>query len=108
MAIGIIIALLFVLLIAIGVPIAVSIGIPSVVGLLWADMPLSYIAQAAYTVIDSFTVIAVPMFILSGVLMEKGGPICLGICCKLLLRAAQALSAACPVHQCTNAKALVN
>ena len=86
MAIGI--ALLFLLFITMGVPIAVSIGIPSVVGLLWADMPLSYIAQAAYTAVDSFTVIAVPMFILSGVLMEKGGPIWLGICCKLLLCAA--------------------
>ena len=73
MGTGIIIALLFLLFIAMGVPIAVSIGIPSVVGLLLADMPLSYIAQAAYTAVDSFTVIAVPMFILSGVLMEKGG-----------------------------------
>ena len=73
MSIGVVIALLFVVFIAMGVPIAVSIGIPSVVGLLLAGMPLSYIAQAAYTAVDSFTIIAVPMFILSGVLMEKGG-----------------------------------
>lgn len=73
MSIGVIIALLFLVFIAMGVPIAVSIGVPSVVGLLLADMPLSYIAQSAYTAVDSFTVIAVPMFILSGVLMEKGG-----------------------------------
>lgn len=73
MSIGVIIALLFLVFIVMGVPIAVSIGVPSVVGLLLADMPLSYIAQSAYTAVDSFTVIAVPMFILSGVLMEKGG-----------------------------------
>ena len=73
MSIGVIIALLFLVFIAMGVPIAVSIGVPSVVGLLLTDMPLSYIAQSAYTAVDSFTVIAVPMFILSGVLMEKGG-----------------------------------
>ena len=57
----------------IGTPIGIAIGFASVAGLLISGLPLSYIAKTAYTSIDSFSVIAVPMFILSGALMERGG-----------------------------------
>lgn len=63
----------FLLFLILGVPVAVCIGLSSVLGLLHAGMSLTYLAQTAYTAVDTFSIIAVPMFILSGVLMEKGG-----------------------------------
>ena len=65
--------LTFIVPLVIGVPVAIAIGIYSVIGLLMSHVPLSYVVQTAYSAVDSFTVIAIPMFILSGTLMEKGG-----------------------------------
>ena len=63
----------FVVFLLLGVPVAISIGLASVAGILVAGLPLSYLAQTAYTAVDEFTIIAVPMFILAGALMERGG-----------------------------------
>jgi len=63
----------FLLFLVLGVPVAICIGLSSVLGLIHAGMSLTYLAQTAYTAVDTFSIIAVPMFILSGVLMEKGG-----------------------------------
>lgn len=67
-----IIALLFALFLA-GVPITFSLGIASVVGLLMMDVPLVVIAQRLWTAVDTFTLVAVPLFILAGDLMSRGG-----------------------------------
>jgi len=69
----ILLLLTFILPLVIGVPIAVSIGIYSIIGFIIAKIPLTYAVQTAYSAVDSFVIIAVPMFILSGTLMEKGG-----------------------------------
>ena len=69
----ILLLLTFILPLVIGVPIAVSIGIYSIIGLIIAKIPLTYAVQTAYSAVDSFVIIAVPMFILSGTLMEKSG-----------------------------------
>jgi C4-dicarboxylate transporter DctM subunit len=63
----------FLVFLILGVPVAICIGLSSVLGLMNAGMSLTYLAQTAYTAVDTFSIIAVPMFILSGVLMEKGG-----------------------------------
>lgn len=63
----------FVLFLIMGVPVAISIGLSSLIGMMMAGLPFTYVAQTAFTAVNSFTVIAVPMFILSGALMEKGG-----------------------------------
>jgi len=63
----------FLIFLILGVPVAICIGLSSVLGLMNAGMSLTYLAQTAYTAVDTFSIIAVPMFILSGVLMEKGG-----------------------------------
>ncbi|MFG6539251.1 TRAP transporter large permease [Sulfitobacter sp. CS16] len=63
----------FVVLLLLGVPVAVSIGFAAVVTMASANMPMSYLVQTAYSAVDEFTIIAVPMFILAGTLMEKGG-----------------------------------
>jgi C4-dicarboxylate transporter DctM subunit len=63
----------FVVFLLIGVPVAISIGLAAVLSMLVANFPASYLVQTAYSAVDEFTIIAVPMFILAGVLMEKGG-----------------------------------
>lgn len=63
----------FVIFLIIGVPVAISIGLAAVLSMAVANFPASYLVQTAYTAVDEFTIIAVPMFILAGSLMEKGG-----------------------------------
>jgi C4-dicarboxylate transporter DctM subunit len=66
------ILLLFVLFLC-GVPITFSLGVASLVGLLLMDVPLLVIAQRLWTAVDTFTLVAVPLFILAGDLMSRGG-----------------------------------
>lgn len=66
-------ALSFVVMLLIGVPVGISIGLAAVLAMTSANMPMSYLVQTAYSAVDEFTIIAVPMFILAGTLMEKGG-----------------------------------
>jgi len=56
-----------------GVPVAFSAGIASIVGLLIQGETLQGMVQLVYTSVDSYPLIAVPCFILAGSLMEKGG-----------------------------------
>ena len=57
----------------VGIPVAVSLGVTALFGLMMKGIPLEYIAKTTYNAVNSFTVIAIPMFILSGAIMEKGG-----------------------------------
>ncbi|MBM4761378.1 TRAP transporter large permease [Bacillus sp. B15-48] len=55
-------------------PIAIALGLSSVIAIVFAgNIPLQSIAQKAFTSIDSFTLMAIPFFILAGTLMEHGG-----------------------------------
>lgn len=65
--------LFFALSLIIGIPIAVSIGVATYAGLLYNDVPLSFVAQLAFSGLDNYTYLAIPMFILAGFLMEVGG-----------------------------------
>ena len=60
----------FVLLLVIGVPISISIGASAVLGCLSLGYPLVVIGQKMVSGIDSFLLIAVPLFILAGNLMN--------------------------------------
>ena len=62
----------FVLLLVIGVPISISVGASAVLGCLYLDYPLVVIGQKMVSGIDSFLLIAVPLFILAGNLMNAG------------------------------------
>lgn len=73
MSAPIILTLAFVAFMLLGVPVAVSIGLAAISGMLVSGIPLSYVVQAAYSAVNDFLIIAVPMFVLAGVLMEKGG-----------------------------------
>jgi C4-dicarboxylate transporter DctM subunit len=69
-ALGLSLAILFIL----GVPIAVSIGLASVIGIeAQGSLPLLLVAQRMFTGIDSFPLMAIPLFILAGNLMSAGG-----------------------------------
>lgn len=64
----------FILLMLVGVPIAFALGISSVLTLLFsAKMPLTMIIQGMYSSLDAYALLAVPLFILAGLLMEYGG-----------------------------------
>jgi len=61
-------------LLLLGVPIAISIGLASVIAILWdGTVPLLIVGQRLITSIDLFTLMAIPLFILAGTLMESGG-----------------------------------
>jgi tripartite ATP-independent transporter DctM subunit len=62
----------FIILLVIGVPISISIGASAVVGCLWLDYPLMVIGQKMVSGIDSFLLIAIPLFVLAGNLMNAG------------------------------------
>ncbi|MPM00471.1 C4-dicarboxylate TRAP transporter large permease protein DctM [bioreactor metagenome] len=63
----------FILLVALGVPIAFCTGISALVSIVVAGTPLSAIAQRMFAAADSFTLLAIPFFMLAGKLMEYGG-----------------------------------
>ena len=64
---------LFVLCVAIGVPIPFAAGIATVAGVLIADIPLALMAQSAWTAFEPFPLVTIPLFVLAGQLMEHGG-----------------------------------
>ncbi|GBC63781.1 TRAP transporter large permease [Desulfonema ishimotonii] len=67
-----ILSLLF--LFAINAPIAISIGVASVIGILvQGDFPLMMVIQRMFGGTDSFHLMAVPLFMYAGVIMEEGG-----------------------------------
>jgi C4-dicarboxylate transporter DctM subunit len=70
---GLVIAAVFIISLLLGMPVAVCLGLTSLIGFASLGMPMSYISQTAFTAVDDFTTIAVPMFMLAGALMEKGG-----------------------------------
>ena len=68
-------ALAIVLVIAFlaGIPIAFAVGLASLTFLLKSNIPLVLIAQRMYTGVDFFPLVAVPLFVFAGFLMETGG-----------------------------------
>ncbi len=77
MPMGLTVILIFALIagcLTIGVPIGISVGFATAVIMYFStNIPLIFISQNAFTALDSFTLLAVPLFILSGNLMSYGG-----------------------------------
>jgi tripartite ATP-independent transporter DctM subunit len=67
--------IVFVALLALGVPVAVCLGLSAIVAIASiGDVPTGYmVAQRVATGIASFPLLAIPFFVLSGVLMGEGG-----------------------------------
>lgn len=66
-------AVVFVVTMAVGVPIPFAAGLATVAGLYTADIPMTLMAQAAWTAFEPFPLVTIPLFILAGQLMEQGG-----------------------------------
>ena len=62
-----------VLAIAIGVPIPIAVAIGTIFGYYLIDIPFVALAQAMYTGVEPFLLLAVPLFVFAGSLMERGG-----------------------------------
>lgn len=57
-----------------GVPIAISLGLSTLLTMVFAtNLPLGSIITQSFTSLDSFSLLAIPLFILAGVLMSQGG-----------------------------------
>ena len=56
-----------------GIPIAFSIGIATFTGLIVGGVPVELLGQGAFTALNNYVIMAVPLFILTGYLMETGG-----------------------------------
>ena len=67
------IASIFTFLLVLGLPIAFVLGISSFIYLLKAEMPSVLIAQRVFVGLDNFLLLAVPLFILAGKLMNASG-----------------------------------
>lgn len=64
----------FILLIVIGLPIAIAIGLASLLGLgLFTDVPLALASQRMLAGLRSFPLLAIPLFVLAGAIMNAGG-----------------------------------
>ncbi len=63
----------FAILLLLGVPIALSLGMASVLTLLYENLPLSIIPANLYSSTGKFVLLAIPFFILGGNIMEKSG-----------------------------------
>jgi tripartite ATP-independent transporter DctM subunit len=60
-------------LIAIGVPVAYALGLASLAGALWIDIPLDAVMLKISDGVDNFSLLAIPFFVLAGAIMAEGG-----------------------------------
>ncbi|HEV3011602.1 MAG TPA: TRAP transporter large permease [Burkholderiales bacterium] len=66
--------IVFLVLLFLGVPVAFAIGAAGLAGLVWSgEFPLIIIMQQIHQSVDSFVLLAIPLFIFAGMLMETGG-----------------------------------
>lgn len=65
--------LIFTILLFTGMPIAYTLGISSIVALLQDEMQLTTFASTMYNGTAKYSLLAIPFFILAGVVMEKAG-----------------------------------
>lgn len=63
----------FLILIALRVPVSITLAVSSILTALYLDIPLLIIAQRMVKGIESFSLLAIPFFILSGEIMGAGG-----------------------------------
>ncbi len=64
---------IFFILSLLGVPLAISLGLSIAVTLVMFDLSMAVIARLMYTSMNSYLLVAIPLFILAGAIMEKGG-----------------------------------
>lgn len=65
--------LLFFILLLVGAPIAIAIGLSSFVAIIDSGVPIDTLARSMFSGVDSFTLMAIPFFVFAGDLMLAGG-----------------------------------
>src|SRR5215208_5455170 len=66
--------LAFLLLIFSGIPVVFALGVAAALSLVaTTNVPLTIVAQRVYAGLDSFPLMAIPFFVMAGLIMEKGG-----------------------------------
>ncbi len=70
---GFLVVAAFLALFLLGFPVVLAIGIPSALYMLLNDLPLDLIAQRTLYALDSFPLVAVPVFLFVGSLMNSAG-----------------------------------
>lgn len=71
--IGIILFGVFFVLLFLGLPIGFALGMASFAGVHYSSYPITVMAQRMFTAVDSFPLMAIPLFMLAGALMSHGG-----------------------------------
>lgn len=70
---GLILFGVFLLLVFLNVNIATSLAVSSVLTLVYMGQPLTMISSSIYTAMNKYALLAIPFFILAGVIMDKAG-----------------------------------
>ncbi|GHS93177.1 hypothetical protein AGMMS50276_02880 [Synergistales bacterium] len=70
---GAILIVSFLALLLFGVPIALAVGASSLLVMALSEMPLEALPQTLFAGVNSFSLVAVPFFVLAGDLLAKGG-----------------------------------
>ena len=63
----------FMLLVLVGMPVAYALGLASLAGALWIDLPLDAVMIQVASGVNKFSLLAIPFFVLAGALMAEGG-----------------------------------
>jgi C4-dicarboxylate transporter DctM subunit len=64
----------FLILLLLGMPVAFALGISSLISVLVTEVvPINYLMQTMFGAVDSYSLLAIPLFVLAGVIMEYGG-----------------------------------
>ena len=64
---------LFSLLLAVTVPVAIAMAVPAIISINSAGIPLAIVVQRFVSGMSSFPLLAIPLFIWTGSLMNRGG-----------------------------------
>jgi len=70
---GFLVIFAFLLLFILGFPVVLAIGLPSIAYLLINQLPIEMVAQRTLYALDSFPLVAVPVFLFVGSLMNSAG-----------------------------------
>jgi C4-dicarboxylate transporter DctM subunit len=70
---GTVLIVSFLLLLLFGVPIALSIGVSALLVMVLSDMPLEALPQTLFSGVNSFSLVAVPFFVMAGDILARGG-----------------------------------
>jgi len=73
MSVGMAIGIAFITCLLLGMPIAVAMGSAAVIAILIAGYPITFLVQVMFEALNSFPLIAIPLFIFMASMLERAG-----------------------------------